>query len=98
MKLSSITITTIACLMLAAAGITRAQDKQASFGKTIQLVASGALKAKVDSRFSLEDIKAAVTRAAQPGRNGKVLLMPQMAAEPVRKTSFLANLGFGKKD
>jgi NADPH:quinone reductase-like Zn-dependent oxidoreductase len=75
-----------------------AQDKQASFGKIIQLVASGALKAKVDSRFSLEDIKAAVTRAAEPGRNGKVLLMPQMAAEPVRKTSFLANLGFGRKD
>jgi trans-2-enoyl-CoA reductase len=75
-----------------------AQDKQAGFGKVIQLVASGALKAKVDSRFALEDIKAAVTRASEPGRNGKVLLMPQMAAEPVRKTSFFANLGFGKKD
>lgn len=51
-------------------------DKQAAFGQVIQLVASGALKAKIDSRFSLDDIAAAVTRAAQDGRSGKVLLIP----------------------
>jgi len=52
------------------------EDKQAAFAKIIPLVASGAIKAKIDSTFALEDIKAAVTRAAEPGRDGKVLLKP----------------------
>lgn len=52
------------------------EDKQAAYGKIIPLVASGAIKAKVDARFPLADIKEAVTRAAEPGRNGKVLLLP----------------------
>ena len=52
------------------------QEKQAAFGQVIGLVASGAIKAKVDSRFPLEDIKAAVSRAAESGRSGKVLLVP----------------------
>jgi len=56
--------------------ITSQEDKQAAFGKIIPLVASGAIKATIDSRYSLEDIKAAVVRAAEPGRNGKVLLTP----------------------
>lgn len=53
-----------------------AQEKQAAYGQVIPLVASGALKAKIDSRFSLDDIAAAVTRAAEGGRSGKVLLIP----------------------
>lgn len=51
-------------------------DRQAAFGQIIPLVASGAIKAKIDARFDLKDIKAAVTRAAEPGRSGKVLLVP----------------------
>ena len=51
-------------------------EKQAAYGQVIQLVASGALKAKIDSRFSLDEIAQAVTRAAEDGRAGKVLLIP----------------------
>lgn len=51
-------------------------EKQAAYGQVIQLVASGALKAKIDSRFGIEDIAAAVTRAGEDGRSGKVLLIP----------------------
>lgn len=55
------------------------EDKQAAFGQVIQLIVSGAIKAKIDSRFSLDDIKAAVTRAAEPNRDGKVLIIPSKA-------------------
>jgi len=52
------------------------QTKQAAFGQIIPLIAKGVLKANVDSRFSVDEIKQAVSRAAQPGRNGKVLIVP----------------------
>lgn len=52
------------------------QDRQGAFGTVIPLVASGSLKAKIDSRFAIEDIAAAVARAAEDGRSGKVLLVP----------------------
>lgn len=52
------------------------QDKQAAFGEIIPLVVSGTIKAKIDSRFSLDEIQEAVNRAAAPGRDGKVLLIP----------------------
>ena len=52
------------------------KEKQAAFGQIIPLVASGALKANVDSRFTVSEIKQAVERAAQRGRNGKVLIVP----------------------
>jgi len=51
-------------------------EKQAAFGQVIPLVASGALNANVDSRFTVSEIKQAVERAAQRGRNGKVLIVP----------------------
>ena len=51
-------------------------EKQAAFGKIIPLIASGVLTADVDSRFAVGDITAAVARAAQDGRNGKVLVVP----------------------
>ena len=51
-------------------------EKQAAFGKIVPLIASGVLTADVDSRFAVGDITAAVTRAAQDGRNGKVLVVP----------------------
>lgn len=52
------------------------EDKQEAFGAIIPLIVSGAIKAKIDARFSLDEIKQAVTRAAEGGRNGKVLLIP----------------------
>jgi trans-2-enoyl-CoA reductase len=52
------------------------KEKQAAFGQIIPLIASGALKANVDSRFTVSEIKQAVSRAAQRGRNGKVLIVP----------------------
>jgi trans-2-enoyl-CoA reductase len=51
------------------------EDKQAAFGEVIQLVASGALKAKIDSRFTIDQVGAAVTRAGESGRSGKVLFI-----------------------
>jgi NADPH:quinone reductase-like Zn-dependent oxidoreductase len=51
--------------------------KQAAFGQVIPLVAQGILKANVDSRFTVDQIKQAVTRAAERGRNGKVLIVPK---------------------
>ena len=52
------------------------QEKQAAFGQIIPLIANGTLRADVDSRFSIDEIKQAVTRAAEGGRNGKVLIVP----------------------
>ncbi|MFL3655781.1 MAG: zinc-dependent alcohol dehydrogenase family protein [Halioglobus sp.] len=51
-------------------------EKQAAFGQIIPLIASGVLKANVDSRFTVSNIKQAVERAAQSGRDGKVLIVP----------------------
>jgi len=52
-----------------------AETKQAAIGRVIQLVAEGTLKAKIDSRFSFDEIASAVTRASEDGRSGKVLLV-----------------------
>lgn len=49
--------------------------KQAAFGQIIPLIANGSLKADVDSRFTVDEIKQAVTRAGERGRNGKVLIV-----------------------
>jgi trans-2-enoyl-CoA reductase len=51
------------------------EDRQAAFSEVIRLVASGALKAKIDSRFTFDEIGAAVTRACESGRSGKVILV-----------------------
>ena len=52
------------------------QEKQAALGKVIPRIASGQLKANIDSRYSVSEIKQAVTRAGERGRNGKVLIVP----------------------
>ena len=52
------------------------QDKQNAIGKLIQLVSSGTLQVQIRQTFSLDEIKEAVTLAAQEGRDGKVLLIP----------------------
>ncbi len=53
-----------------------AADKQATFGEIIGLVASGTLKARISETYSLDQIKDAVIAAAESGRDGKVLLVP----------------------
>ena len=56
-----------------------AEQIQAALGALVPLIATGEIKTKVDSRYPLEDISAAVTRAAAGGRDGKVLLVPDHA-------------------
>lgn len=52
------------------------EDRQAAFGALMPLIAGGQVKTRIDSRFPLEEIGEAVTRASQDGRDGKVLLTP----------------------
>jgi len=52
------------------------QDVQAALEKIIPLIVKGDLKANIDSRFNLDEIEEAVTRAGQGGRSGKVLIVP----------------------
>jgi len=52
------------------------EQRQAAFGQIIPLVGGGSLKADIDSRYSIDEIQQAVSRAAQRGRNGKVLIVP----------------------
>ena len=52
------------------------EQKQTALGALIPLIASGQVKTKIDSRFPLEEISDAVTRASENGRDGKVLLVP----------------------
>lgn len=52
------------------------EQKQAAMGALVPLIASGAVKTRIDSRFPLEEIGDAVNRAAASGRDGKVLLVP----------------------
>lgn len=50
------------------------EARRAAFSALVPMVAAGAIKASIDSRFPLDHIAAAVTRAAEGGRSGKVLL------------------------
>ena len=52
------------------------EEMQAAFGQVIPLIANGTLKANIDSRYTVDQIKQAVTRAWEGGRNGKVLMVP----------------------
>ena len=52
------------------------QEKQAAFGEVIPLIANGTLEADIDSRFTIDEIKQAVSRSKEGGRNGKVLIVP----------------------
>ena len=51
-------------------------DKQQTFGEIIKLMAKGELTAKISQTFTLDQITEAVTAAAEGGRDGKVLLLP----------------------
>jgi NADPH:quinone reductase-like Zn-dependent oxidoreductase len=52
------------------------EDRQAAFGILMPLFAGGQVKTRIDSRFPLEEIAEAVTRASESGRDGKVILTP----------------------
>ena len=52
------------------------EEMQAAFGQVIPLIANGTLKANIDSRYTVDQIKQAVTRSWEGGRNGKVLIVP----------------------
>ena len=52
------------------------KDVQAAFEIIIPMIAKGDLKANIDSRFNLDEIEEAVSRAGQGGRSGKVLIVP----------------------
>ena len=54
-------------------------EKQAAFGALMPLIAGSQVKTRIDSRFSLEKIRDAVIRAAESGRDGKVILTPNAA-------------------
>ena len=49
-------------------------EKGKIFAKIFKMIEEGALRAPVDSVFPLSQIKDAMRRAAEGGRNGKVLL------------------------
>lgn len=51
-------------------------DRHEAFGALIPLIVGGQVSATIDSRYSLDQIKEAVTRAGSSGRSGKVLLVP----------------------
>jgi len=52
------------------------EQKQAALGELVSRIAGGQMKTRIDSRFPLEDIADAVSRAMENGRDGKVLLIP----------------------
>lgn len=53
-----------------------AEEKQIAMGALVPMIASGDVKTRIDSRYPLEEIAEAVTRAGKDGRDGKVLLVP----------------------
>jgi trans-2-enoyl-CoA reductase len=58
-------------------GSSTPQDQMAVFGEIAQLVATGALSARVQATFDVREIKAAVTLAASGERDGKVVIVPR---------------------
>jgi NADPH:quinone reductase-like Zn-dependent oxidoreductase len=52
------------------------QEKQEAFEQIISLIVNGTLKANIDSRYSIDKIEQAVSRAWEGERNGKVLIVP----------------------
>ncbi|MCR9140007.1 MAG: zinc-dependent alcohol dehydrogenase family protein [Alphaproteobacteria bacterium] len=54
-------------------------ERQSAFGGLIPLIAGGRIKTRIDSRYPLEEIREAVTRASENGRDGKVILTPNAA-------------------
>jgi trans-2-enoyl-CoA reductase len=53
------------------------EEIDATYTRLAAEVVSGNLHIPVDSTFRLSDFKAALSRLADPGRSGKVLLTPQ---------------------
>jgi trans-2-enoyl-CoA reductase len=52
-------------------------EAQASvFGQLVQWIAAGTLHARIERRFSVDEIKDAVALAATGARGGKVMIVP----------------------
>lgn len=49
-------------------------ESEALFSQVFELIAAGALKAPVDSRYEMADIEAAMKRATENSRLGKVMI------------------------
>lgn len=50
------------------------EQQMALYGKLIQLIASGKLKAPIHKTYPVKDIKQAIAEASQGNRNGKILI------------------------
>lgn len=61
-----------------------AGERDAMFEELARLAAAGRLSVPVDAEYSLRDLPAAVSRAAEPSRAGKVLLKLAEAGEALR--------------
>lgn len=57
------------------------EERQEALSAVVPLISTGRVKTKIDSRFPLEEIRAAVIRAAADGRDGKVMLVPNAKGE-----------------
>ena len=52
------------------------QDKMSVYGELIQLIATGKLNTEIHATYTVEQIKEAVAVAAEGGRHGKILIVP----------------------
>lgn len=53
-----------------------AEARNALFGELVRLIATGALHARIQATYSLDQIKDAITAAASGERDGKIVLLP----------------------
>ncbi len=51
-------------------------EQKSVYDELIEFVLSGRLRAEIDATYPLENVKEAVSHAAEEGRNGKILLLP----------------------
>jgi len=51
------------------------RERREIYGDLARKISDSVLKTPIDSFYPIEDIKAALTRAQQGGRNGKVLVL-----------------------
>ncbi|MFP7721720.1 zinc-binding dehydrogenase [Lysobacter sp. A3-1-A15] len=58
------------------------EQRQSLFGSLASQIIAGTLHAPVARRFGLDDISQALTAAAQGGRSGKIVLVPNGDPSP----------------
>jgi NADPH:quinone reductase len=52
------------------------EERRQMFGEILRLVSTGAVQLRVERRFALGEVKAAVAASERPGRKGKIALSP----------------------